>query len=114
MVPVTLFGELKSTTSYTAPGGRLYTNGAACPRPCPAFCEAMAITPENIGVARLVPPTTPTLNCPPMVWMISPPSEWVSQHGNVRHQAHRARKAALETWFRKGQAAATACAKLKT
>ncbi len=33
----------------------------------------MAITPENIGVARLVPPTTPRLSWPPMVTMNSAP-----------------------------------------
>src|ERR1039458_1285827 len=71
ITPDTLFGELTARTSVTAPAGRVYTNWAACPSPCPAFWEAIPMIAENIGQARLVPPITPTLSCPLKVSIIS-------------------------------------------
>ncbi len=60
--PVTLDPTLGvAPMSVTAPGGKLYKYGAACPSGCPAFCAAIPHNAENIGVARLVPPITPML-----------------------------------------------------
>ncbi len=45
------------------------------------------MTPENMGVARLVPPTTPTLSWPPMVSMNSAPvngSASMEMSGTIR------------------------------